>query len=109
MSASKHPNIRPITENSQGFILLEVLVAMSMILGVWMASVETYQHLSLNLVQQEVKRSQIRKELDAFEMQEHSRANLNLPHKVLINEPTRVPGRNRSMRTSTQPAIKDKR
>ena len=109
MSAGKRPDPQWSSENSQGFILLEVLVAMSMILGVWMASVATYQHLSLNLVQQEVKRSQIRKELDAFEMQEHSRANLNLPHKVLINEPTRVPGRNRSMRTSTQPAIKDKR
>jgi Tfp pilus assembly protein PilV len=34
-------------ENSNGFILLEVLVAMSLILGVWMASIGAYQGLAL--------------------------------------------------------------
>ena len=82
---------------------------MSMILGVWMASVGVYQRLALNLTQQESKRSQLRKDADVFEIQEHSRANLHPPNQVLSNEPTRVPSRNRAMRTSAQPAIKDKR
>ena len=109
MSASKRPDSQWSSENSQGFILLEVLVAMGMILGVWMVSVATYQRLSLNLVQQEVKRSQFRKEWDAFEMQEMVRINLNQSNSVLSYDATRLPGRNHSMRTSTQPAIKDKR
>jgi len=94
--------------NCRGFILLEVLVAMSMILGVWMASVGVYQRLALNLTQQESKRSQLRKDSDVFEMQEHSRTNLHQPNKVLSHESARVPSRNRAMRTSAQPAIKDK-
>ena len=95
--------------NCRGFILLEVLVAMSMILGVWMVSLGVYQRLVLNLTQQESKRSQLRKDSDVFEMQEQSRSNLRLPSKVLSNESTRVSSRNRSVRTSTQPTIKDKR
>ncbi|QWE08907.1 hypothetical protein [Polynucleobacter ibericus] len=102
MSACKHPDARGISENSLGFILLEVLVAMSMILGVWITSVGAYQRLALSLTQQEAKRSQLRKELDAFEMQEYDRLNLNSPAKVLRNDTTRVPGGNRSMRTPPQ-------
>jgi len=88
--------------------LLEVLVAMSLILGVWITSVGAYQRLALILSQQDSKRSQMRKEADAFEIQEHARLNLNLSGKSLINESARVPGRNRSMRPSTQPPTKNK-
>ncbi|MBU3627595.1 prepilin-type N-terminal cleavage/methylation domain-containing protein [Polynucleobacter sp. AP-Reno-20A-A9] len=109
MPPKKHsnPGLGPI--NCQGFILLEVLVAMSMILGVWMASVGVYQRLALTLTQQESKRSQLRKDSDVFEMQEHSRINLNLPNKALSNESARVLSRNRAVRTSAQSTIKDKR
>ena len=107
------PKIQPTTElrskNCRGFILLEVLVAMTMILGVWMDLVGAYQRLALNLTQQESKRSQLRKDSDVYEIQEHSRTNLHLPSKVLSNESARVPGRNRAMRNSAQPAIKNKR
>ena len=109
MSASKPSDAQFMSESSQGFILLEVLVAMSMILGVWMASVATYQRLALNLVQQETKRSQLRKEFDAFEIQEQGRANYNLPSKEMSRESARVPSRHRAMRTTTQPPIADKR
>ena len=95
--------------NCRGFILLEVLVAMSMILGVWMASAGVYQRLALTLTQQESKRAQLRKDSDAFEMQEHGRTNLNLPKKALINEFARMSGRDRSVRTAAQPTIKNKR
>ena len=96
-------------QNDQGFILLEVLVAMSMILGVWMASVGVYQRLALNLAQQESKRSQLGKELDVFETQERARANAHLPGKTLIHESARMSGRNRSMHAATQSLINDKR
>jgi len=109
MSASKHPDSYWSFENSQGFILLEALVALSMILGVWMASAATYQNLTLNLVSQEAKRSQLRKEFDAFELQEHTRANVNLPGKGLNHDSTRVSSRNRSMRSTSQSTSKDKR
>ena len=97
------------SKNGQGFILLEVLVAMALILGVWMTSVGVYQRLALTLTQQESKRAQLRKDSDAFEIQEHSRANSNLSKKALSNESARMSSRNRSMRTSTQPSLKDKR
>ena len=82
---------------------------MALILGVWMASVGIYQRLALTLTQQEGKRAQLRKDSDAFEIQEHSRAHLNLPNQALSNESARMSSRNRSVRTSTQPTIKDKR
>jgi Tfp pilus assembly protein PilV len=109
MSTSKCPDSRWIPENSQGFILLEVLVAMSMILGVWIISVEAYQRLALSLVQQDSTRSQLRKEFDAFELQEHTRANVNLPGKGLNHDSTRVSRRNRSVLTTSQSTLKDKR
>lgn len=102
MSELKHPN-------SEGFILLEVLVAMTMILGVWIGSIGAYQRLALTLAQQEAKRSQMRKELDVFEMQEHSRSSITTTDKNLNNDFTRVSSRHRALRTTTQPALKDKR
>ena len=109
MPPKKRSHSRLGPTNSRGFILLEVLVAMNMILGVWMASVGVYQRLALNLTQQESKRSQLRKEMDAFEIQEQARTHLNLPNKVLSNESARVSSRNRTMRSSSQSTIKDKR
>ena len=82
---------------------------MTMILGVWMASVGVYQRLALSLTQQESKRSQLRKDSDAFEMEEQNRTHLNLPNKGLGNESARMSSRNRPVRTSTQPSFKDKR
>ena len=84
-------------------------MAMSMILGVWMASAGVYQRLALTLTQQESKRAQLRKDSDAFEIQEHSRAHLNLQNQALSYESTRMSGRDRSLRTATQPTIKNKR
>ncbi|WP_162786259.1 hypothetical protein [Polynucleobacter necessarius] len=77
--------------------------------GGWIASVGIYQRLALNLTQQEIKRSQLRKELDAFEAQEQVRSNLTLSAKGISNDIARVPNGNRSMRTTTQSIIKDKR
>ena len=84
-------------------------MAMSLILGAWVTSVGVYQRLALKLAQQEAKRLQLRKELDVFETQERARPNFHLPVKTLSNEPARMSGRNRSMRTTTQSIIKNQR
>lgn len=62
-------------KQSNGFILLEALVAMSLILGTWLASMNTYQAIALRFITQEAKRMQLRKVLDLYEIQERIRAN----------------------------------
>ena len=57
-----------------GFILLEVLVAMNLIMGAWMVSTNAYQRLALILAQQEGKRSEIRRQIDAHELEGYSKA-----------------------------------
>jgi Tfp pilus assembly protein PilV len=95
-------------EPPNGFILLEVLVAMGLILGVWMTSVGAYQGLALRLTQQESKRSQLRRHLDEYELAEQARVNgnqvnlLKTPNKSskgLKNESSRMSSRNRSFRS----------
>lgn len=109
MSVQRCPKSGSRSRNCQGFILLEVLVAMSMILGVWITAVGVYQRIALSLIQQEAKRTQLRKESDAFEIQEQSRAITNLPSNGLGNESSRVPSRNRAMRIATQSPPQNKR
>jgi Tfp pilus assembly protein PilV len=97
-------------ENLNGFILLEVLVAMSLISGVWMASNEAYQGLALRLIQQEAKRLQLRGSFDAHEIAEHLRANgkqiqPSISSKDLKRESSRVSSRNRSLRPVTKPTF----
>ena len=84
------------------------MVAMSMILGVWIVSVGVYQRLALNLIQQESKRSHLRKEFDAFETQEQARAILNLSNQDLRNDITRVSDRYRPVHATAQSITKDK-
>ena len=109
MSARKPQEPRLGSTNCSGFILLEVLVAMSMILGVWISSLGAYQHLAFNLSQHDAKRTQVAKECDAFEIQEQVRSNASLPSKGLNHEFARVPSRHRALRASIEPTLKDKR
>ena len=106
------------SESPNGFILLEVLVAMSLILGVWMTSIGAYQGLTLRLNQQESKRSQLRQDLDAYELAEQVRVNssqtksLSIPNtssKGLKNESSRVSSRNRSLRSVTKSTFENER
>jgi len=95
-------------ENSNGFILLEVLVAMSLILGVWMASIGAYQGLALRLIEQEAKRLQLRGAFDAYEINEYLRANSeqiqpSISSKDLKRESSRVSSRNRSLHPIAKP------
>jgi hypothetical protein len=104
-----HPN------SAQGFILLEVLVAMSLIMGAWMVSIGAYQALALRLTQQESRRSQLRQAFDQFELLEQVRANqnqinpLNNSTKGGKHEPSRVSRRNRTVQSVVKPTVKNER
>jgi len=100
---------KKLLANSKGFVLLEVLLAMSLILGSWMTMVGTYQNLTLRIAQEESKRAQLRRELDAFEIGEHTRVNEVITSKGLINESPRMPGRSRTQHGATKSSVKNKR
>ena len=100
--ASMHCN------SSSGFILLEVLVAMAVVMGSWVLSTHAYQKLALNLSQQESRRSQLRKEFDSYEMEMYFRSNSHLPG-ALKDDATRVPSRNDALRTAVKPIVKSQR
>jgi Tfp pilus assembly protein PilV len=61
------------SKQPKGFILLEALVAMSLILGAWLASVNVYQAISLRFIAQEAKQVDLRKVLDVYETNERFR------------------------------------
>lgn len=94
--------------SSSGFILLEVLIAMTIVMGSWMVSTHAYQKLALNLSQQESKRSQLRKEFDSYEMEMHSR-----PHShqlgALKDDAARVLSGNDTLRTAVKSIVKGQR
>jgi Tfp pilus assembly protein PilV len=103
------PRQVPQIDRPQGFVLLEVLVAMNLILGSWMTSVGAYQNLALRSTQTESKRVQLQREFDAFEMSEHARARISPNSKGQINESTRVSSRNRTKHLTSQPTLKNQR
>jgi len=92
-----------------GFVLLEVLLAMSLIVGVWMALVGTYQNLALRNAQEESKRAQLKKEAHAFEISEHVRASITVASKGLSHESSRVPSRNRAIPVASKPTSQKQR
>ena len=95
-----------------GFILLEVLVAMSLIVGSWTAMTHIYQGLALRQAQLQTKKAELRKELDDFENSEHVR-NLHSLHSiaggVAKNESPRVASRARSKYSAVSSIIKNQR
>ncbi|QWE20876.1 hypothetical protein [Polynucleobacter sp. AP-Kolm-20A-A1] len=84
-----------------GFILFEVLVAMSLILGAWMNFIQSYQALSLKLTQQEKQKALVRKEQDVFES--------GLMVKGISNEFARMSGRTNYVHAATQSASQNQR
>ena len=96
--------MRPTIPN--GFILLEVLIAMSLILGSWMVSVRVYQGLALRFTQEEGKRKVLRLSFDVYETKgghlslvEHSSSGKHI-HKGINNESSRMSSRNRAVHNS---------
>ncbi|MBU3606086.1 hypothetical protein IEN92_04900 [Polynucleobacter sp. MWH-Creno-3A4] len=107
---SKNPLASRISK-ATGFVLLEVLVAMSLIVGVWMSSLGAYQRLVLHKTQTENKRAQLRRELDTFEMGFQARGVIHTKNLKVkgLNESSRVPSRNRAQHATSQSAIKNQR
>jgi prepilin-type N-terminal cleavage/methylation domain-containing protein len=99
----------PPIDRHQGFVLLEVLVAMSLILGSWMALVGTYQNLILRATQMETKRTQLRREFDAYEVSEQARVNTSTNIKGQNYESSRVSSRHRAQHATTKLPSKNKR
>ena len=56
------------TPKANGFILLEVLLAMSLIAGAWAGLCNQYQVMALRFVQSQEKRVQIREQINQFEI-----------------------------------------
>jgi Tfp pilus assembly protein PilV len=108
------------TQNpANGFILLEVLVAMSLILGVWMTSIGAYQGLALRFKQQENKHSRLRQTFDGYELAEQVRvnkannkqispaSNSSISIKDVKHESSRVSRRDRTLHTVAQSTTKN--
>ena len=92
-----------------GFILLEVLVAMSLIVGSWMAMTHIYQGLTLRQTQLQVKKAELRKESDVFESSEHAHNAHHISSDSIKNESARVSSRSRSKYSTVSPFIKNQR
>ena len=90
-----NPSCAQDHESSQGFILLEVLIAMSLVLTSWLVLSHTYQALALRFGQLQEQRMQSKKESDQFEIHLHSAASAKTD---LINESARM-----SSRSSAKP------
>jgi len=83
-----------LTYKKNGFILLEVLVAMSLVAISWIGLGNAYQLLILRLGQEQHKRLKIHQELDQHELKQS---------RLPINESARVPHRNRHITHTTRP------
>ena len=96
----------PQKDTQGGFILLEVRVAMSLIMGSWMAMIHIYQGLALRQTQLQVKKAELRKESDAFEIDEQAR---NINNRPVKNESTRMSSRTLSMHRAPKSATQNQR
>jgi len=103
------PHIYAVKDLAKGFVLLEVLVAMSLILGAWMALVGTYQNLALRTTQIESKRAQLRSGFDAYEVSEQARVSTSTNIKGQNHESSRVSSRHRAQHATAKPTSKNKR
>ena len=102
-------HIYSVKDLAKGFVLLEVLVAMSLILSAWMALVGTYQNLALRTTQIESKRAQLRSRFDAYEVSEQARGSISTNIKGQNHESTRVFSRHRTQHATSQPSSKNQR
>jgi hypothetical protein len=82
---------------------------MSLILGAWMVSANTYQRLVLNLNQQETKRAEIRRQIDSHELETYFKAVAQHEAGSLKDELARMSGRTHALRSTSKPPAKGKR
>jgi type II secretory pathway component PulJ len=74
----------PLKSNTKvnGFILLEALVAMSLVASSWIGLSNVYQGMILRLGQLQEKRVELRKEMDRHELAILAAAQLNNPNQT---------------------------
>lgn len=83
---------------ADGFILIEVLVAMSLVTSAWVALEGSYYRLVLRMGQIQNKKTEVNKELDQHEIEFFTgKPSADSNPKVSINESTRVSRRPRSI------------
>jgi hypothetical protein len=112
MSLLDHPPFKSVTlkdtflkvQMEQGFIVLEALIAMGLIAGIWLSMVQIYQELALRQIKVQAEKVQLRKDADAFELSEYTRSQIDGSVK---HEPSRVLSRSRTMSGANQPTIKN--
>lgn len=78
----KSPSQIDLNPRANGFILLEVLVAMSLVASSWMGLSNTYRGMILRLGQLQGKRVELRKEMDRHELSILNAAQLNNPNQI---------------------------
>jgi hypothetical protein len=99
LTSKSHQGSRGRSKN--GFILLEVLVAMSLMVGAWMTLIQSCQRLSWKLAQQEQQKMKLRKEWDANEF--------SLVGKVISSDSSGVFSGSRAVHATAQPTSQIKR
>ena len=78
----KSPSSLKSNTQANGFILLEVLVAMSLVASSWVGLTNIYQGMILRLGQLQEKRVDLRREMDRHELAILAAAQLNNPNQT---------------------------
>lgn len=87
---------------AQGFVLLELLVAMSIVASSWIALEGSYHHLVLKMGQIHVKKAAINRELDQYEIALFTTMQSGIPDsKVGLNESSGMSRRSRLISRSS--------
>ena len=105
ISKNTHSQVN-VSPTEKGFVLLEALVAITVIVGVWIALLESYHSLVLKQGQLQAKKSELRTQADAFEIHEYLRANVN---SETHHDSSRLLGRTHAQHDSAKPLIDDRR
>ena len=87
-----------------GFVLLEVMVAMSLVAGTLLTSVNIYQSLLLRYQQLHVQKIDLLKQRDRFEIDEYRR---NISESVIKHDSSRLPGRSHDLHNASRPHSKN--
>jgi len=92
---------------AKGFVLLEVLVAMSIVTGSWIALEGSYHRLVLRMTQTQAKKAVINRERDQYEFALFTTMQSDKPDaKVVLNEYSGMSRRSRLIPHSGDPVNK---
>ena len=92
---------------AKGFVLLEVLVAMSIVASSWIALEGSYQHLVVRMALVQGKKAAINRESDQYEIALFTSMQSNKPDsKVVLSESSGVSRRSSSIPRAGRPVNK---